>query len=137
MKKSLLFILIVLCASINVSQAQTTQPKDYVEVMYFYGKQRCPTCKAIEKCTKEVIDQDFKAQTKQGKVRFRIVDISTDEGEKIADKYKVTWASLFVNKWKNGKEVRKDLTQLGFQKARNNAADFKNQLKKEINNSLK
>lgn len=137
MKKSLLFILIVLCASINVSQAQTTQPKDYVEVMYFHGKQRCPTCKAIEKCTKEVIDQDFKAQTKQGKVRFRIVDISTDEGEKIADKYKVTWASLFVNKWKNGKEVRKDLTQLGFQKARNNAADFKNQLKKEINNSLK
>lgn len=137
MKKSLLFILIVLCASINVSRAQTTQPKDYVEVMYFHGKQRCPTCKAIEKCTKELIDQDFKAQTKQGKVRFRIVDISTDEGEKIADKYKVTWASLFVNKWKNGKEVRKDLTQLGFQKARNNASDFKNQLKKEINNSLK
>ena len=27
----------------------------YVEVLYFHGKQRCVTCKAIEKYTKEEI----------------------------------------------------------------------------------
>lgn len=55
---------------------------------------------------------------KNGTVVFKTVDISTPEGEKIADKYEVTWSSLFVNKWKDGKESRNNLTEFGFGNAR-------------------
>ena len=61
---------------LTASLAQTT-PDTYVEVLYFHGKQRCVTCKAIESCTREVIDEQFNAQVKEGKVRFRAIDIST------------------------------------------------------------
>lgn len=47
---------------------------------------------------------DFAKFVKSGKVRFKEVDISTPQGEKIADKYRVSWSSLYVNGWNNGKE---------------------------------
>ncbi|MEI3156098.1 MAG: nitrophenyl compound nitroreductase subunit ArsF family protein [Odoribacter sp.] len=87
-----------------------------MEVLYFHGKQRCITCKAIEKYTKEVVNADLAELVKNGKLRFKEVDISTFEGEKLAEKYRVSWSSLYVNKWKNGKEERNDMTRFGFQK---------------------
>ncbi len=105
--------------------------------IYFHGKQRCPTCRAIEKYTKEVVYNDFAKFVKSGKVRFKEVDISTPQGEKIADKYRVSWSSLYVNGWNNGKEKRNDLTRMGFKYARNNTAQFKTELKKKINQLLK
>lgn len=109
----------------------------YVEVLYFHGKQRCVTCKAIEQYTKEVIDIDLADWVKEGKVRFKEVDISTPDGEKLAEKYRVSWSSLYVNKWEGGKEERNDLTRFGFQNARNNTAVFKEELKRKIEQLLK
>lgn len=109
----------------------------YVEVLYFHGKQRCVTCKAIEKYTKEVVNADLAELVKNGKLRFKEVDISTPEGEKLAEKYRVSWSSLYVNKWKNGKEERNDMTRFGFQNARNNTSAFKKELKQKINQLLK
>ena len=70
-------------------------------------------------------------------LRFKEVDISTPEGEKLAEKYRVSWSSLYVNKWKNGKEERNDMTRFGFQNARNNTSAFKKELKQKINQLLK
>lgn len=137
MKLYLLLVIIALLSGINVSFAQKADRKDVVEILYFHGNQRCPTCLAIEKYTKEVVDANFSNQVKQSSVRFKVIDISTPEGERIADNYKVTWSSLFVNQWKNGKEVRKDLTQMAFRNARNNTPEFKKQLINTINESLK
>ena len=109
----------------------------YVEVLYFHGKQRCVTCKAIEKYTKEVVNADLAELVKNGKLRFKEVDISTPEGETLAEKYRVSWSSLYVNKWKNGKEERNDMTRFGFQNARNNTSAFKKELKQKINQLLK
>lgn len=132
MKRFLFFSLV--CLFSVLGKAQTNS---YVEVLYFHGKQRCATCKAIEKHTKEVIYTDFANGVKNGKVRFKEVDISTSEGEKLADKYRVSWSSLYVNGWKDGKEERNDLTRFGFQHARNKPELFKEQLKKKINQLLK
>lgn len=55
---------------------------------------------AIEKNAKEVVNTLFTNELENGTVVFKTVDISTPEGEKIADRYEVTWSSLFVNKWK-------------------------------------
>ena len=108
-----------------------------VEVLYFHSKQRCPTCIAIGDNSKSVVNTDFAQQQKSGQVKFKEVDISTPEGEKIADRYHVTWSSLYVNQWKNGKEKRNDMTRFGFENARSNTAAFRSGLKNKINQLLK
>lgn len=135
MKRILSIALVCLFAIVGMAQAQTKS--DGVEVVYFHGKQRCATCMAIEKYAREVVDADFAAQKKAGKVRFRVVDISTDEGAKLAKAYKVSWSSLYVNKWKGGKETRNDMTRFGFGYARSKTDEFKKELKAKINELLK
>ena len=92
---------------------------------------------AIEKYAREVVEADFAALAKKGKVRIRVVDISTDEGAKLAKAYKVSWSSLYVNGWKSGKETRNDMTRFGFANARNKTKEFKKGLKAKINELLK
>ena len=141
MKKLLVILALVIglmsCGnSENTANAKSPE-KDRVEVIYFHGKQRCATCMAIEKNAKELVNTVFANDVKNGNVVFRTVDISTPEGEKIADKYEVTWSSLFVNKWKDGKETRNNLTEFGFGNARKNPDGFKNGLAETISQSLK
>lgn len=134
MKRKLLFALMSLLAMTALAQ---TRVGDHVEVMYFHGKQRCATCMAIEKYAREVVEKDFANEKKKGKVVFKIVDISTDEGEKIAKKYCVTWSSLFVNGWKAGKEKRNDMTQFAFKNARKNSDEFKRGVSGKIKELMK
>lgn len=134
MKRLWFFSLVCLFCVAGATQAQTGT---YVEVLYFHGKQRCATCRAVEKYTKEVVYTDFASLVKSGKLRFKEVDISTPEGERLANQYRVSWSSLYVNGWKNGKEERNDLTRFGFQNARNNTDLFKKEVKKKINQLLK
>ena len=85
------------------SKAQEQQPpKDHVEVLYFHGKQRCITCAAIEKNTKETVETLFADELKDGSLVFKSIDISQSENEEIINKYEVTWSSLFISemeKW--------------------------------------
>lgn len=142
--KSLRIVVMALCMIVGVvsfAQGKSTQAAkaangNVVEVMYFHGKQRCVTCLAIEKLTKEVVEKDFAKEVKQGKVRYREIDISTDEGEKIADRYEVTWSSLFVNQWKGKKETRNNMTKFGFANARKEPDAFKAGLRDKINELL-
>lgn len=134
MKRSLLFVVMSLFAIMALAQ---TKVKDHVEVMYFHGKQRCVTCMAIEKNAREVVEKDFANEKKSGKVVFKVVDISTPEGARIAKDYRVTWSSLFVNSWKNGKEKRSDMTQFAFKNARKHADEFKKGVSGKIKELMK
>lgn len=143
--KKLLFILLAVigltsCGNNQNANTQTSTQatqKEVIEVLYFHGKQRCITCNAIEKRTKEVIDKDFAQQLKDGKIVFKVIDISTKEGEKIADKYEVTWSSLYINKWKDGKEAKNNMTDFGFSYAKGSPDVFKAGIKKKIDELLK
>lgn len=143
--KKLLFILLAFigltsCGNNKTTNAQTSTKatqKDVIEVIYFHGKQRCISCNAIEKLTREVIDKDFITQFKDGKIIFKVIDISTKEGEKTADKYEVTWSSLFINKWKDGEETKNNLTDFGFSYAKGSPDVFKAGVKKKIDELLK
>lgn len=141
MKKLLMILaLIIGMASCGSGEKDTTalsHENDRVEVIYFHGKQRCLTCRAIEKNTTEVLNDTFAKELKNGTLVFKTVDITTPEGEKIADKYEVTWSSLFVNKWKDGKESRNNMTEFGFGNARKNPEEFKKGLADKIRQSLK
>lgn len=81
MKKLLMIFALIIglvsCGSGENTANAKSPEKDRVEVIYFHGKQRCATCMAIEKNTREVINNLFANELKNGTVVFKIVDIST------------------------------------------------------------
>lgn len=130
------FILIVIAISLlscngNTSKMQVAtdaKQADVTEVLYFHGKQRCVTCNAIERLTKEVTDS-----LANEKLVMKIIDISKKENEAIADKYEVTWSSLILDR--DGKV--ENLTDMGFSYAKGQPEVFKTKLVEAINNMAK
>lgn len=122
-------------AKSDPATAEQTQ-NDRVEVLYFHGKQRCATCMAIEKNAKEAVETQFADELKNGTVVFKSIDISKAENEQIAGKYEVTWSSLFVCKWKDGKETYENLTEYAFANARKAPETFQNGLIEKVKTSL-
>mgnify|MGYP000090039803 CR=1 FL=1 len=143
MKKLVVFALLSVMMIAYSGKAQAAGPqkntvaKDRVEVMYFHGKQRCATCIAIENNTLAVMKENLSEQVKKGEVVFKVIDISKKENEKIAEKYEVTWSSLFVVGYKNGQETAENMTQFAFGNARKSPEVFKEGLVKTINDMLK
>ena len=109
--------------------------KSVVEVLYFYGKQRCATCITIEKGTKEVMETKYAEELKSGELVFRSVDIQKEEA--LADKYEVSWSSLIVVDYdKNGDEHAQNLTDFVFANARRAPEKFRADLAKKISELL-
>lgn len=103
---------------------------DVVEILYFHNKQRCATCMAIEKNTKELIDSAFADKIKSGDLVFKTVDIA--ENETLADKYEITFSSLVLVDYNSEKEIAENLTEFAFANARKNPDKFKAELKTKL-----
>lgn len=114
-------------SSKKVQSTVETKQVDGVEVLYFHGKQRCITCSAIEKLTKEVVDS-----LKNDRVVMKIIDLSKSENEAMVNKYEVTWSSLILDR---GGKVE-NLTEMGFGYAKSNPMEFKAKLLESINKML-
>lgn len=123
-------MIFVSCANNTTPQNQSSNSAEtkaemssVVEVLYMHGKQRCATCIAIgaeaEAYVKELANEN---------VVMKTIDFSTEEGEKIADKYEVASSSLIIVK---GDKVE-NLTAMSFQYARNNPKQFKKNLAEAI-----
>lgn len=144
MKKISIFIMAAFLSTVTFSaclgndtsetiKEAVVKKESLVEVIYFHGKQRCKTCIAIENETKALMEGELANLVKSGKVKFRIVDISSDEGEVLATKFKVSFSSLLVVT-KDGTE---DLTHFAFSNARTNAEVFRKELKSKIMEAIK
>lgn len=134
-------ILLISCGNSTEKKTETAstdvKQADRIEVLYFHGAQRCVTCKAIEANTKALLDSLYSNEIAAGKIVYKIIDISQKENEEVADKYEVTWSSLFVNRWKNGTEEVNNMTEFGFANAKNDPDSFKNGIKIKIDELLK
>ena len=118
----------------SVAENQQTK-KDVVEVLYFHGAQRCATCMAIEKNTKELLEAAYAEQLKSGKLVFSSVDITKEEA--IAERYEVSWSSLILVDYdKSGKESATNLTEFAFGNARTVPDKFKQGLSERITERL-
>ena len=134
-------ILLISCGNSTEKKTETAstdvKQADRIEVLYFHGAQRCVTCKAIESNTKALLDSLYSNEIALGKIVYKIIDISQKENEEVADKYEVTWSSLFVNRWKNGTEEVNNMTEFGFANAKSDPDSFKNGIKSKIDELLK
>ena len=144
--KKLFYLLVTVfalmaCGNGSKNKAETNTAKENqsnrIEVLYFHSAQRCITCRAIEANTVALLDSLYSKEKENGKIIFKVIDISKKENEQIADKYEVTWSSLFINGWKDGKETVNNMTEFSFSNARNTPDKFKEGIKSKIDELLK
>jgi len=100
-----------------------------VMIYYFHGKQRCPTCIAIQKVTEDAY-VNFLADNEN--VKYKEVDISLKENEALAEKYEITWSSLIIA----SAGEYKNLTEYAFGLALRNPEVLIDLIVKETNNLL-
>ena len=129
------------CSSSATKKEKTTddtvQGKDCVEVLYFHGKQRCATCVAIEKQTRDLIERQFAEELKEGKLLFRTIDLSEPDNAALAEQYEVSWSSLFITEWKEGTPRTENLTEYAFANARTAPDVFQKGLAAKLSEHLK
>ncbi len=101
---------------------------DKIEVLYFHGKKRCITCNAIEKLSVEVVDSIGNQD-----ISIHVIDINTQMGKPIAEKYEVSWSSLIINN--KGEAI--NLTDTGFKYAKNQPDIFKEKLTEALDSLIK
>lgn len=118
------------------NQAEEIQ-SNRIEVLYFHGAQRCMTCRAIETNTVALLDSLYSKEQADDRIIYKVIDISKKENGQIADKYEVTWSSLFVNGWKDGKENVNNMTEFSFSNARKSPDKFKEGIKNKVDELLK
>lgn len=100
-----------------------------VNVYYFHGKQRCKTCIAVEKVTKETIE---KAYADNKNVRFVEVNTEDKANAALVEKYQITWNALIIEKGDN----YIDLTKEGFANAVNTPDVLTELIQREVNARL-
>ena len=98
-----------------------------VNVYYFHGKQRCKTCMAVEKVTKETIEKAY-----AGNKNVRYVEIDTEDkaNAPLVEKYQITWNALIIEKG----DSHIDLTKEGFAHAVNTPDVLAKLIVKQITN---
>lgn len=118
----------------QADSAEQPVQTDGVEVLVFHTKRRCPTCLAIERLTREVVETEFARQLADGSLTLRIVRI---EAERVlAERYEVVWSSLLLVCHRQGAERVCNLTQSAFTTARAHPDRFRAKLQTEIANLL-
>ena len=111
----------------NNEQTKTTVSDSLrapIEIMYFYGKQRCVTCRAIEQVVVELTQNELREAIASGQVHFRAIDWTQETT--LAERYEVAWSSLIIDC--NGEIT--NLTEKAFTYARQQP----DKLKEEITN---
>ena len=114
------------------ASAQEDLRENRVELLFFYGAQRCATCHAIEDRSKELVESVFAEDLASGLLVYRTVDMTTPEGEALADRYEVASSSLILSQHLGEEESVKNLTRMAFLNARKQPEVFKEDLSKEI-----
>lgn len=107
---------------------------DKVEVFYFYSSQRCVTCLTIGRLTKETVNEFFQPELKTGKIEFREINVDLPENRILANKFRASGSSLFLNAISNGQDnIAEDINVW---RLTQNETQFKTYLRNKINNFL-
>jgi hypothetical protein len=108
-------------------EAKTSQEEVQVKAYYFHATRRCETCQAVEKVTKELIEEAYSE-----KVDMLVYNREKDENKALVEKYEISGQTLLLVK---GDRVV-NLTTKAFLSARNNPEKFKKELKAAIDEML-
>ncbi len=108
MKKVFFAILaVVMVTSADpLSFAAENMPKDKVIAYYFHGTFRCPTCRKLERYSKEAIETYFKDALLSGKLEYEVVNVEDKGNEHYTSDYQLYTKALVLSLVKGGKEIK-------------------------------
>ena len=109
---------------------------DMVQVLDFHTTHRCATCNAIEKRSKNALDEYFKTEMDNGTITFETINVDKKENLAISEEFEAFGTSLFLNIIKDGKSEKIDLTDFAFTYAREKDDSFEKGFVKEMNKAL-
>lgn len=130
-----LSIFILLVSSISCNSVEGKEEKkeevvatgDKVEVYYFHAVRRCATCEAVEKVSKEYIEENYAS-----KVSFVSINREEEVNANLVAKYEITGQTLLIV---SGENVV-NLTTEAFLNARSNPEKLTEQIKSTIDSLL-
>ncbi len=106
-------ILLVTLASILLLLVEAVATPQYLHaaqvnnikviVYYFHGNYRCPTCKKIERLSREVVLDNFKKELSTGALLYRVVDVEEPQNAHFVNDFSLFTKSLVLVEEKNGK----------------------------------
>ena len=138
MKKASVLFIAILLSTLTFSQNEEPKSnKTQLDIYYFHRNQRCQTCLSIEENTKNVLDQYYAEELKDGTIVLNIIDYEGDESKDLIEKYKADAPALYLTKVKKGKETNKNLTDFAFDNSLHNADKYKSGLRDKINELLR
>jgi len=84
-----------------------------IVVYYIHNNTRCINCIRFEKYTKDVINDVFAEQVKEGKLGFRMANYEESGNRHYVDDYKLVTKAVIVAKMNNGMQTEwKNLTKI-------------------------
>lgn len=125
-----LIIVLIACAAMEQANARSLRLSDgdKTKVYYFHNTRRCPTCEAIEKVTKSVLNESYKKQMEEGTIEYASFNAEEKKNKELCKKLNVTGSALIVLK---GEQIN-DLTSKGFMYALNQPEKLKDALVKAL-----
>ncbi len=137
MKKMIFFMAVFsMISSFTISDAiaQEQAEETQLTVYYTHSTRRCVSCRIVENKTKEIIDQDFRAELESGKLKYLAVNIDEPANKPFIEKHKVWGSSLFMVKTDTEETI--NLSRDAFRYAGRNPELFREKLNKAIRDNL-
>ena len=83
-------------------QAAADEVQDGLVVYYFHSNTRCPTCRAIESQSHEVVQSDFGSQLDRGEVVWKILNYEEPSGAPLAERFEIQMPVVVLVQMKGG-----------------------------------
>jgi hypothetical protein len=86
-----------LTADRRETTADTAPPRpDALLVYYFRAKVRCPACRTLEACSRDVVEKRFAAEAAAGRIEWRAVDYQAPGNEHFTSDYKLVTGGVVL-----------------------------------------
>jgi hypothetical protein len=123
-------------ASAPPEQIKQQDTSAIVEVVYFHMQQRCVTCLCFEERISTVIAENFTDEIENGKLVYKIIDITDKNNEPIVIKYKAFGSQLFINKIIDNKDNIQNIEEIWDWKCTKDKPGFDGKVKALIEQAL-
>lgn len=93
-------------------EIQQNKPADKIQMFLFHSTNRCYSCITAGKYTNKLLKQSFSQEIESGKIEFREINVDLPENKEVANKFKASGTSLFINSIIDGQDNIKEDTQI-------------------------
>ena len=101
-----------IAAAANTAGSASTL-EDGLIVYYFHGDIRCPTCKAIESQTHDIVRNDFATQLDSGQMAWKVLNYEKPEAADLAKKFGVHMANVVLAQMDGGRDYELEAPRSG------------------------